>query len=319
MIPKRSSGKHSRRSSNDGDKHPSVDYSNVRRDTNLKSCMKVATVEESLRKADENDERRKAMAREGSKFGLLKKGLSVRGNRRGSMLKSIKRGMSIRGSRGGMKKQGNGQSGARRRSGLSRGLSKMGAFLSRRNLNGVGRTSTKIDEEETPSSTDHARHSQVSFSTLRFRWYELKAVDNPGVSKGFAMGIGGWDYEEDEAPTPLDVHEEYRSTVAPRRKLEDIKVCEEERYRRLLDSGVTQSELARVRKSINLAKGRRRKTLEGAANMKNEERREGAIRKLKKMLGMKKGYDKEMKDLWDAAQKRDISDSGRNPPVVLAQ
>lgn len=145
----------------------------------------------------------------------------------------------------------------------------------------------------------------VTFTNLDIREYEIIPSINPGVSKGAALGIG-WNYVEQE-PISVNDFETYRS--GPPRQMAEMKLTVNQRLDRLEASGYTRREIQHTIKSINIARRKRRETLESMHSHGIQEKMQEWKSALSKLIkGLKSKDDESVDSLWDRAQ---------NPPNAI--
>jgi hypothetical protein len=133
---------------------------------------------------------------------------------------------------------------------------------------------------------------------MQIREYETIASDNPGVSWGAAsLGIG-WTYQEAKSVS-VDAYEQLHPT---RRTLKEIKVPLAERLKRLKESGCSTKEIRKISKQINIAKRKRRGTLERLHLHSLHEQLESIKIRIQRAIGLKHGNDVQEDQLWSKAQ-----------------
>jgi len=137
----------------------------------------------------------------------------------------------------------------------------------------------------------------VGFGEIIVREYEVDAGDAPGVSGGVAVSIG-WQYSS-ETEIGINQWEEQRG---PRREMHEMKLTREERETRLLSSGLTRSEINKMRKRNNVAEKRRKKTLATMKYSHVHEALEKVKRKSKAVFRGSMSDQEEEDDLWTNAQ-----------------
>ena len=150
---------------------------------------------------------------------------------------------------------------------------------------------------QTTKSLERPRASRVRFDSVNVRSYKIHVDDNPAVSTGGPAIALGWEYQA-EPVVALDAFEEER---APQRiPLKDLKISRVDRERMLLQAGASRSEMQRFVKRINIAKRKRRKTLEALNNSHYlpfkgaPETVEGVSRRLGRLLGLRRSVDQDV-------------------------
>ena len=272
----------------------------VRRDQreprNLKSCLRVATLQESLDSARKNDDAAAASAAAAAAAAAAQRracnnkqaNKSIGGARRLSLLVGSRRSMLALATRDKNTTCSNANANANRAATVN-------------DADNKDNCQTKEEEEEEEVTSK----PKVGFAELHSRQYAIQAGYNPGVSRGGAAIELGWRYQ-DMDPRSLDEHEAHRSRQGPRKKLREMKLDRAERERRLLDSGVSRKEIQKSTKRINQARVQRRKTLEGMSEgrLRQQYKREVRVGRFKTWLGLEKTYDAREDELWDEANRK---------------
>lgn len=151
----------------------------------------------------------------------------------------------------------------------------------------------KVDDTTSPEP-----QRTVRYDAVHMRAYPILVEDNPGVSKGPAIGIG-WQFDELET---IRV-EEFENNHPPRRKLREIKMSQKARLELLRKSGIPQAEVDRSIKRSNAARKKRRKTIASfKTTAKVEENLQSLNDNIKTKLRLKRTDEKEEEALWDKAQ-----------------
>mmetsp|Transcript_4406 Transcript_4406/g.9366 ORF Transcript_4406/g.9366 Transcript_4406/m.9366 type:complete len:377 (-) Transcript_4406:70-1200(-) len=151
--------------------------------------------------------------------------------------------------------------------------------------------------DDNEANEDHAATAAVSWDWLEIREYAPEVGANPSVTQGAAVTLS-WDYVASDR-VQVEIYENLRP---PRRILEEMRLPAKEREERLLASGVTKSEIKAAIKNINIAKGKRKQTVEELRTVSVQERVEGAKKKILKIVGKRKSHKDEEEDLWENAQ-----------------
>lgn len=173
-----------------------------------------------------------------------------------------------------------------------------------RDASGPGSERTaKPDEDSESAKARSSKH--VSFSSVHIRNFKSDVGDNPGVSSGPALSIG-WEYTQE----PTVDFEVWEAKRGPRLKMKEMALSRREREERLRASGIKTSELARMTKSVNVAKKKRKRTLEMMSkHHRIEEAMENVSFRLKKIVGMRKNDEDEEDELWTKANSAKRSSS----------
>jgi len=140
-------------------------------------------------------------------------------------------------------------------------------------------------------------HVRVKFGMIELREYEMVATDNPGVSRGVAVGLG-WAYDEMGCITV----EEFEMHHPPRRQMKDMRLSVRERMKLLSASGYTQREMQKYAKAATVAKRKRRKTLDRLKFDSFEEKVEHWKDLVLNKMRLRKTEDQADDDLWHMAQ-----------------
>jgi len=152
---------------------------------------------------------------------------------------------------------------------------------------------------ESISSNDELKRT-VSFDKISIRNYERAIVDHPAVSSGPGLSIS-WHYTE-RSHQSVDEFELSRSGT---RKLShvDLVVSREERERILREEcGYARSEIAQCVRSVNVTKHNRRQTINNLSMQTCEETWQSVMRGVRRCCGMENNSEKEIKELWKAAE-----------------
>mmetsp|Transcript_11319 Transcript_11319/g.17510 ORF Transcript_11319/g.17510 Transcript_11319/m.17510 type:complete len:302 (+) Transcript_11319:195-1100(+) len=138
----------------------------------------------------------------------------------------------------------------------------------------------------------------VSFTKIEWREYERALSDNPSVSVGPALGIG-WVYNDAGS---VEI-EDYEKKKCYRRDATQLRIPSRVRESILREEwGVSRQDLQKATKEINITKNQRRKT---QATMELENTAvavESAVRKFKRLAGLKPRKSKEDQQLWKNAE-----------------
>jgi len=149
--------------------------------------------------------------------------------------------------------------------------------------------------------TENKINRNVSFDKISIRSYERALADHPAVSSGPGLTIS-WKYEE-RLPQSVDDFELSRSGS---RKLNyvDLVVPRVERERILREElGYARSDLAQCVRSVNATKHKRRQTINNLSLETCEEGWQKILRKFTRCIGRRRSSDKEIKTLWEDAEK----------------
>ena len=159
-------------------------------------------------------------------------------------------------------------------------------------------TSYGSDEIEDDSKRKEKRKN-LSFGHVVVRHYDRTVSDNPSVSSGCAIGLD-WKFSKTEIyKSTHDFEEKIRKTS---RKLQELKLDRKKREAILKDDwGIPKSKLASTIRGINAAKSRRLQTQNNLKFSGLEERCQGAVKKLKKILRLRKSTQEEIDSLWKQA------------------
>lgn len=282
---------------------------------NLKSCMKVATLQESLdtirdecKKAGEDENPHKKTPGTGNRLSLLQPMKSMRNN--------LTRRVSSRKGTELLLLDAATEDDTHLPPSLRNVLSGLGR-VSRRNFGSNGDDDSKSDSpkrmpaQDKVSAGDDAagamisvdRETKVKFTELRFRQHTTLAGANPGVSKGGAAIELGWHYED---ASPQSIHE-YEEARAPRKELKEMKLSRAERERRLLDSGVSLKEIHKSTKRVNQAKQQRKQTLEDMGRMRQEYKKELLRDRFRRFFRLEKSESVREDELWDKANRETLA------------
>jgi len=139
--------------------------------------------------------------------------------------------------------------------------------------------------------------SEVRFSKLEVRLYNVIPETNPSVSEGPAIGLD-WTYQALPITT-VDVFEENRP---PRRDIEDKPITFRERVKILKRSGATKEEIQEAIYRSDVAREERMMTLRNMKYEASDIRREKLVRGVKKALRLQMSDAAQQKMLWKNAQ-----------------
>ena len=270
---------------------------------NLKSCMKVATLQESLDAIQDECKRAEGDENPHKKnpgIGNLQPMKSMRNNltRRFSSRKGTELLLLDAATEDDTHLPPT-------RPSLRNVLSGLGR-VSRRN---IGDDSPKrMPAQDKPKNGANAvinedRETKVSFTELRLRQYAIRAGVNPEVSRGGAAIELGWQYED----TPPQSINEYEESRGPRKQLKEMKLSRAERERRLLDSGVSRKEIHKSTKRVTLAKQQRKQTLEDIGRMRQEYRKELLRDRFRRFFRLEKSESAREDELWDEANRETLA------------
>ena len=282
---------------------------------NLKSCMKVATLQESLdtirdecKKAGEDENPHKKTPGTGNRLSLLQPMKSMRNN-------LTRRVSSRKGTELLLLDAATEDDTHLPPTSLRNVLSGLGR-VSRQNFGSNGDDDPKSDSpkrmpaQDKVSAGDDAgaaisvdRETKVNFTKLHFRQYTIRAGANPGVSKGGAAIELGWQYED---TPPQSIHE-YEEAREPRKHLKEMKLSRAERERRLLDSGVSLKEIHKSTKRVNQAKQQRKQTLEDMGRMRQEYKKELLRDRFRRFFRLEKSESVREDELWDEANRETLA------------
>lgn len=281
---------------------------------NLKSCMKVATLQESLdniedeqcKKAGENENpRHKKPHGVDNRLLLLQPMKSMRTNLTRKV--SSKKGTELLLLDAAT--EDDTHLPATTRPSLRNVLSGLGR-VSRRNIGSKGdydipKRMPAQDGAETGADAviNEDRETKVNFTKLHFRQYTIRAGSNPGVSRGGAAIELGWQYED---TPPQSIHE-YEEAREPRKELKEMKLSRAERERRLLDSGVSLKEIQKSTKRVNQAKAQRKQTLEDMGRMRQEYKKELLRDRFRRFFRLEKSESLREDELWDEANRETLA------------
>jgi hypothetical protein len=149
------------------------------------------------------------------------------------------------------------------------------------------------------TAPDPKRRKAVRFSTVCIREYERILGDNPSCTSGPSVGIG-WRHTQEEL---LSVNE-WESWRETERQPDRLVLCREEREDMLLDLGYTEKDIAAaVRKNVK-SKDKRLQTIQNLRASVLEEAAEGAKKRVKGILKLRKKKKKESLPVQSDNQKR---------------
>lgn len=261
---------------------------------NLKSCMKIATLQESLdtiqdklKRAGEDENPCKTL--QGMRNNLTRRFSSRKGTGLLLLDAATEDDTHLPPTRPSLRNV---------LSGLGR--------VSRRNIGDD--SPERMPAQDKPKTGANAvinedRETKVSFTELRLRQYAIRAGVNPEVSRGGAAIELDWQYED----TPPQSINEYEEARKPRKQLKEMKLSRAERERRLLDSGVSRKEIHKSTKRVTLAKQQRKQTLEDIGRMRQEYRKELLRDRFRRFFRLKKSESAREDELWDEANRETLA------------
>mmetsp|Transcript_9960 Transcript_9960/g.12619 ORF Transcript_9960/g.12619 Transcript_9960/m.12619 type:complete len:264 (+) Transcript_9960:58-849(+) len=147
----------------------------------------------------------------------------------------------------------------------------------------------------------------VSFGTISHRLYDRTVGLHPAVSSCPALDFT-WNYRTLK-DTTVDEHESAR--IPLRRSRTKLIITKTERENLLkYEWEVPPRRIARCALIVNRTKDRRNQTVQNWRLEKIEEKLQQMTRALYRLLGMRKPYQEELKDLWKAAEDSHFCDHG---------
>ena len=156
---------------------------------------------------------------------------------------------------------------------------------------------TNMNEEKKGDSGKMDRRKNISFGHVTVRHYDRTVSDNPSVSSGCAIGLD-WKYSRTdhyESTNDFEVNTSSRS-------LSKLKLDRKKRESILkYDWGIPKPVLASTLRGINATKSRRIRTQHNLKWSDLEERWQGAVKKMKKILRLRKSTKEEIESLWERA------------------
>ena len=247
-----------------------------------KSCLKVATLEDSLRNCQ--DGRRPSTGPGGwSGLELMKGKISSKFRMSGKQLSSILRNPHT-----------------------TEVLSSIGLPQSC----GEDEDGSKWDSLSVDSRSDDEcgtplvpKPTRISWGTLEINEYGILLGDSFHISSGPPVFQG----RNRISSQLLDI-DKYEFSHPPRKRLREMKFTPKEREKRLRASGLSKCDLKRSTRKIEKAQKLRERTIkkirENGLYEERHERLESALMKLKYVLRIRKSDLKEEDELWDKAQRR---------------
>lgn len=261
----------------------------------VKSCLRVATLEESLRQTIRNAVRRSLLGRTLSKPPPQQSTSPVVSK------KSVKKGLPTRTK---PRLSGSDEPLDKEHQPRLERVKELTAYVGQESGTTQHFSAANVldENDDDDKSIDTVRPTgQVTFTGIELREYETIVTDNPGVSRGAAIGIG-WKYTQMETVS-VDDYEKY---LPQRRTMKEIKLTTRERMQRLAESGYTQREIQQMTKQVNIAKRKRRATLERMHLHSVHEKLSHWMSVILKASKVRKGDDHEEDSLWDSAQELSV-------------
>mmetsp|Transcript_21242 Transcript_21242/g.46302 ORF Transcript_21242/g.46302 Transcript_21242/m.46302 type:complete len:402 (-) Transcript_21242:146-1351(-) len=137
----------------------------------------------------------------------------------------------------------------------------------------------------------------VTFTTIQFREYEVQPGVNPGATQHGAVIELGWNFIQ----TPHQSLANYEHSRPPRKRMVELVLLGWEREQRLLESGCSPKEIRASTKSVRMAQKKRQRTLKKMKYWRKHVRREEQRVHVRTMLRMEKRYSQQEDELWSRA------------------